>query len=485
MSNKIGSFVLVCMTLLLVSCHADLNVHYKSGVTANNMWENESDATAAVYGTYRQFRATYATAYAFWGEYRTGLWGAGNDGSESYRDEIYLNKISASNSFCNWGQLYTTINDCNLILKYTPNIHFTDEDKKKQVLANAYYVRAFCYYWIARLWGDAPILLNGFESDKQDDLFPYRKPVTEVFQQVSDDINEALSLMPAKVKDRNMASSAAINMLKADFHLWMSKVNGKGREALLQAQTAIAAIKSDNDYSLQSEYASVFEKKLNSEIIFAWSFLRDECTGGYPDVFLEAIQNVTSSYHENPVKVGSVRQRCFYTQEYMEFMASDERDTRTKVSYSTYFDAEKKRNQQWINKFAGTWEDGTRIFDSDIIVYRYADVLLFSAEIENALGNSEGAIADLNEIAKRAYRVENYYSKSMSSQEIETKILEERMKEFAAEGKLWWDFIRMGVVFEKVPSLNGRENSKNVLLWPVANGSINSNPNITQTEFDD
>jgi hypothetical protein len=55
------------------------------------------------------------------------------------------------------------------------------------------------------------------------------------------------------------------------------------------------------------------------------------------------------------------------------------------------------------------------------------------------------------------------------------------MKEFAAEGKTWWDFIRFGVVFTKVPGLTGREDEQNVLLWPVNSASINGNPNIKQT----
>ena len=54
------------------------------------------------------------------------------------------------------------------------------------------------------------------------------------------------------------------------------------------------------------------------------------------------------------------------------------------------------------------------------------------------------------------------------------------MNEFAAEGKLWWDFIRLGVVFKKAPYLIGRENELNILLWPVAQTSINKKPNNIQ-----
>ena len=125
--------------------------------------------------------------------------------------------------------------------------------------------------------------------------------------------------------------------------------------------------------------------------------------------------------------------------------------------------------------------NGTRLFDSVIIVYRYADALLLDAEVKLAKNDLAGAANSLNKIAKRAYNKENFYSANVSPQIMLENILIERMKEFGAEGKLWWDYIRMGVVFEKAPYLKGRENEENVLLWPVSQNSINRNPNIKQT----
>lgn len=98
-----------------------------------------------------------------------------------------------------------------------------------------------------------------------------------------------------------------------------------------------------------------------------------------------------------------------------------------------------------------------------------------------AQNNISGAVASLNKIAERAYGKSDFYPSSMSAANLNEAIVTERMKEFAAEGKLWWDFIRLGVVFQKAPYLVGRENEQNVLLWPVSQTSINKNPGITQT----
>src|SRR5690606_11304751 len=322
----------------------------------------------------------------------------------------------------------------------------------------------------------------GFESGQQDDLYPSRDPADKVFAQVRIDLEAANSLMPEGVTDRDMASKAAINLLQADYYLWMAKVRGGGTEALTLAKQAVDAVLGRSGYGLMSDFASVFSSELNQEIVFAWSYVMDEFTGGYPADHLVPLQYISTQYVENPIKVGSHQQWIFLTDAYKAFLSENEQDQRTKVSFETFFDAPKDATFQWINKYAGSWENQTRIFDADIVVYRYADALLMSAEIENALDNLPVAVERLNAIAERAYGVENFYSPSLSPDQLDRAILNERKKEFVSEGKIWWDLIRFGVVFDEVASLAGKENQAHILLWPVHNNSINSNPNIKQTK---
>lgn len=478
---KIKSIIsIVLAAVLLTSCHGDLDITQKSEISANSMWKSESDATSAMYGLYNKFRAAFSSGYVYWGEYRTGLWADGLAGQVD-RDQVYQNQIATNHGYANWADLYTTINLANLIIKYTPNISFSNEDAQNKVLANAYYVRAFCYYWIGRVWGNAPLLLEGFESDQQEGLFPTRQSADEIFKQVGSDIEEALKLIPASVSSRNMASNGSINMLKADYNLWMYKVRNAGDASLNNAATAVNAVLNNSLYSLDKSFANIFKNEQGSEIIFAWSYIQDEYVGGYPGDYLVPSQYVSAEAIENPVKVGSHQQWCFYTDEYKELLSENKEDQRTIVSYETYFDAPKNATFQWINKFAGTWTNGTRIFDADVIVYRYADAVLFDAEIKMAKKDLGGAITALNKIAERAYGTANFYPSSLSANDLNEAIVTERMKEFAAEGKLWWDYIRLGVVFKKAPYLVGRDNELNVLLWPVAQTSINKNPNLTQT----
>ena len=465
---------------MLPSCSKKLEVDLESAITANSMWQDESDAKAAIFGAYTRMREAFSTSYIYWGEYRTGLWGTGLATNAGYSN-TYSNQLNSSHGQANWKNLYTTINDCNLILKYVPEITFTNEQEKNDVLGQAYFIRSFCYYWIARVWGDAPVVLSGFESISQEDLYPSRQPAAEVFAQVEKDLDQALALISEEASQPQTATKSAVYLLQADYYLWMNKVNKAGEQALTKAKTAIDQVVASNKHSLLPEFASVFANELNPEIIFCWRMVTDEATGGYPSDYLVPLQYISASLVENPIKVGSHQQWVFLTQQYKDLLSAESNDQRTKVSFESFFDQGKNDTFQWVNKFAGTWENGTRIFDADLVVYRYADALLLGAEIENALGNSTQALTYLNSIAKRAYGVENKYI-ALTKETLDQAILLERKREFVAEGKLWWDFIRMGVVFDEVESLKDQKDKPNILLWPVHDSSINTNPNIKQTE---
>ena len=465
--------------MLLSACNGDLDIINNSAVSSNSMWQEEGDATAAMYGLYNKFRSSFSEGYMYWGEYRTGLWGDGLTGQTS-RDQVYQNQIPTNHTFADWTNLYTTINDANLILKHAQNIQFKTEESKNEVLANAYFVRAFCYYWIGRIWGDAPLLLDGFESDNQEGLFPTRNPADAIFKQVGEDTNKALTLIPQNI-NKDIASKASISMLKADYDLWMYKVRKSGDSYLKDAADKVNYVLSNSSYALESNYADVFNDNSGKEIIFEWSYIQDEFTSGSTNDYLVPSQYVSNEYINNPIQTGSHQQWCFYTQEYKTFLTSIPTDQRIKESFETFYDSSKNQTFQWINKFKGHWVNNTRVFDSDVIVYRYADAILMDAEIKLAENNITGAIEALNKIAKRAYGQDNYYATTISAAEVKDAIITERKKEFCAEGKLWWDFIRLGVAFSENSYLKGRENEKNVLLWPISQNSINKNPTLKQT----
>ncbi|MCB0646276.1 MAG: RagB/SusD family nutrient uptake outer membrane protein [Saprospiraceae bacterium] len=473
-------FILTGVIFLMSSCENALNVEPKSVITAASMWQSEGDAVAALNGALSQFRVAFANDYIHWGEYRTGHFAEATGSGPNFQD-MWTNTLDAQDAGTNWAAMYRAINDCNLILKYTPDISFSNQKTKDFTLATAHYLRGFLYFYIARVWGDAPVLTTGFESDTQDDLYPSRAPVEEVFNQVKADFEAAIALFPdSSPGTRKSGSRAAALMLKTDYYLWMAKVRNGGSAALNEAKSAIDQVLASTSYQLAGNFSDLFESDENNEFIFSINFARNEFEGGFAADWLVAVQYLNNKgLVENPVRVGSHQQWTTISNPFEDFLFARPTDTRLASTFQIY-NEEGNQRFEWINKFPGEWVDGTRFFTSDIKVYRFAEAILFKAEIENALGNSAAAIAEVNKIAKRAYNVDNYYMVG-SKEAVDAIILDERLREFAAEGKAWWDLIRFGKVFEMVPSLAGKENKQNILLWPVNISSINSNPAIIQT----
>ncbi len=480
----------IFITLVGVNLTSCLNLDYEqsSKIDVNSMWKTDEDCKSAVYGAYGQMRIAFSSAYAYWGDYRTGMW---SSSMALGADITYMcsNTITSSNSGADWTALYKLINLSNLILKYTPDIEFKSETEKGWVLGNAYFLRALSYYYVARVWGDAPLVLTGYESENDPGLYPSKSAAADIYKQVEKDIKEALANMPETLPSgtstHNTASLTSVNMLKADYYMWMAKTQGMDMlSAYSSAQEGLDAVFSNTALSLMSNYADVFDvakKEANTETIFTIHFSKDEYEGGFAKNYLFTASNVVTA-DENLVDDGTIAigteggiaQRVTFDDKYENILYENASDQRAQVTYRVIKPSTK--TYKWINKYVGEWVLGSRYYSSDIIFYRLSDAILLQAELYNDTGFENKAIDELNKIAKRAYGVDNYYP--YGSDDINELILQERIKEFAAEGKLWWDFIRMGVVFKIVPTLTGRENETDVLLWPIHNNAKNKNPNL-------
>ncbi|MFQ7387244.1 MAG: hypothetical protein ACLRM8_06360 [Alistipes sp.] len=49
------------------------------------------------------------------------------------------------------------------MLKYAPGIGMSG-DNMNYCLGNARFIRAYCYFWIARVWGEAPVITTPTEE---------------------------------------------------------------------------------------------------------------------------------------------------------------------------------------------------------------------------------------------------------------------------------------------------------------------------------
>lgn len=483
--KKIGIILVLIIGLAYTGCEDVLERQPYSSITSQNMWLTESDASAGIIAMYNRFRNHFNDQqYLMWFEFRTGFWTIGESGASQW-NEYFFNEPSTSMGSLNWSGFYQIINAANLAIKYIPQIDFGNAARGNTLIAEAYFMRAYTYFALARLWGDVPLVVDPFEAYDEDKLFPPRADVELIFGQIKSDIDEALNHMgDNSPRDRIMVSEAAINMLKADVYLWTARRMNGGAPDLQTSLAAVNSVMDNSNYQLLPDYEQVFRNWRNNEIIFSIYFSIEEGPDQLGWALLLNEGMVPARLHNNPVIVGPRAQWHSLTDHYLDnYVYHTAGDTRAGVLNQDYFDEVDQKRWRWVNKYQGEMVGDLRNHVSETPIYRYAEAILFKAEILNALDRTSEAIVELNKIAERAYGVDNYYSTAMAKQEADEVILHERLIEFGAEAKSWFDIIRFGKEFEIIESLVGRENEYqgNILLLPVAPSTLTRNPSIQQT----
>lgn len=474
------ALILLSITFLLTSCHKDLDIVQNNQLSANNMWKTEADVRSAVFGAYVYVRNSLKTNIMYWGEYRNGLWGPGTFGTlhDAHMSSTVSSTMNATNSYASWTNLYTTINQANLIIRAAQEMDISQE-AKGFALSHGHFIRAYMYFLIGRTWGDAPLALEGFESTEQD-MYLSRAPQAEVFAQVEADLATAQVHVSHMGSNKAIATAAALAMLQADFGLWMYRVQEAGDSYLAAAESAIATLALSPD-RLETNFAKIFDPaaKKGKEIIWALHQEQGESEGGFmrPQLWnssyiLPAHRNTTVPIIEN--------QWWVYTDAYIDLIQENASDQRSAVTYAHGPYGTGNQEVGWANKYVGRVISGTRVLDDDIVMYRYAQAYLLDAEIKYYRSNYSGALASVNVVANRAYGQANHYTDTAPAAVLQA-LVTENLKEFASEGNTWWTLIRTDKVWDYNPSVASQHNKTNILLWPITQSAINRNRNLTQT----
>ncbi len=483
MKNIAYSF-LVCSLLGLTACDDDLLLTPPSSLSVENFFQTPEDAESAVNGMYFQLRSIANGMYLY-GDWRgdhseqTDL-GTGSD--------VMRNTLRDDTGGTDWSGFYRLINDANLILRLVPEIEFVNEDRKNDLLAQAYFVRAWAYFQVVRIWGDAPLLTEGFLSPDQEGIIPLqRDPAGALFTQVKADLDASLSRFPGDaITNRYAASRPAANTLKADVYLWTAKQAGGGSADLNTALEAVNQVVGHPNLQLLPFNTLFRTTSATGSDIF--SLFRDLIEpGGTPwySSYMLQIQNYVSIPEEAKERIPRmVSGARFYAPTQVladQFTANaalgnGEEDLRRGITYQEYdFNGDIRKH---LVKFIGDPGIEANEYTDDYKIYRYADALLMRAEILNALNRTDEAVADLN--LNRNNAGIGDYAGGTSQAEVDDAILLERSVEFAFEGKRWWDLVRNDKAYALVPNLVGRENEQPI-LWPISQNTMALNPNLTQT----
>ncbi|MBQ5701685.1 MAG: RagB/SusD family nutrient uptake outer membrane protein [Alistipes sp.] len=477
--------------MVATSCHGDLNIMQDNKLSASNMWQDATDVKQSTYGIYQRMRSCFVSGTCnvfYWGEVRVGtyMWGSSivNLAHDNDMIGVESSTMNGANSSTNWSALYSTIDQANAVLKYASIVTMSDKDRSFAI-GQASFARAYCYFWAARLWGDVPLNLVPIESVSQPECYPVRAPKAEVYAQIGKDIETALENSANLGSDCYFATRTAVNILKAEYALWMYTNQQGGDSYLTLAKEAIDALDLTNN-ALLSDYSQVFSNsnKKNKEMVFALSNSQAEgLTGGFYPNFWLGNSSVAAAYQNNPVPMKSTQWWGFQPTFMSRLRESRDAkgDSRVPTNLGDGDYGANGQNLTWCNKYVGDQSGAIAIEDCDIPYYRAALGIMLAAEYEYYKKNYTQALAYLNVIAKRAYKKDNYYTDATQAGVL-AALENEYFLEFPAEGVIWWALIRLDTIWNYNNYLKEQKaKNPNILLWPISNSARQKNYKLTQT----
>lgn len=490
--TNIKIFFLAAIASASAACNGDLDIMQDNKLSASNMWKNSTDVIQSTNGIYERMRSNFIQNdinVFYWGEARVGnyMWGPSllSRVQDNNMISVRTSTMSSSTSSAGWSKLYSTIDQANAVLKYAPKVEMTDSERSFAV-GQASFARAYCYFWAARLWGDVPLNLVPIESTTQPETYPERAPKANVYAQIGKDIETAVENSAALGSDKYFATADAVNMLKAEYALWMYSTQNGGDSYLSLAEEALQAIGISSS-NLLPNYSDVFSRtnKCNREVVFAlMNDQKEGLTGGYNIYFCHPSNLIGSQYQNNPVPISST-QWWSYSQEFVDFLdrsKNENHDTRVACNLGEGAYGTAGETVTWPNKFLGDMSKKPVVLDCDLLYYRYALAVMMDAELKYYKKDYNGALASLNLIAKRAYGTDNFYTEA-NRDAVLNALVNEYFLEFPAEGVIWWALIRLDKIWDYNPELKTmKESNPNILLWPITASARNKNHKLTQTE---
>jgi starch-binding outer membrane protein, SusD/RagB family len=479
--------IYICCALglsMATSCKKFLDEKPISTSTDITFWKNENDADKGIAGGYALLRKTLnkANGLAFYayGDLPTDEFSAAN----SYRfDNISAIKWSIAVATAETGDpmmqmrrydsFYSTIDQANRCIKFIPTIpddKFSSATSKNNLLGEAYFLRAFNYFYMTRIWGDVPLVTqSGAIADAVD--IP-RNKAAEILAQCLSDVNMAISLLdwnysnPANRAVR--ANKGAAYALLAHIYAW------QGDYQNCNLTTSKIIDQNFYQYVSRDSYLDIYKGKSNEGIFEIAQSGENEGNVG----------NIANYTLKSPYLTTNTGNAVFsLNTTTLKNLFDDLNDKR----YSKAFALTNSTDPICIKYSNITYVNGQNVIipvaHNNIIIFRLADIKLLKAEALAALNQFDQSRAILNEVRSIA----NAGAWNGADANLFEAVINERGRELFLEGHRFYDLVRLGrktgIIKFGDDKMNKGDFDAGKYYWPIDPALMIINKKLTQTPF--
>lgn len=167
--------------------------------------------------------------------------------NDTYGEYFFWNTINPDDGFAKkwWGRLYDWVFKANVIINRADEsvVKWDSEEDRNKIVAEAMFLRAFAYHFLANMWGDVPLVLEETSSPKFDYV---RDPQLDVYKQCKADLEYAVQWLPSVDKTKGgRANKAAAYHLLSEISLCLEDYSG--------AVNAASQVIDDPNFRLMTE----------------------------------------------------------------------------------------------------------------------------------------------------------------------------------------------------------------------------------------
>lgn len=454
-----------------------------NSITNSETFSSDATATAAVLGIYSDLLYNTVGGNVFASSGMTIFGGISADELNNYNSgniniqQFQLNELISNNTLINsnfWAPAYKDIYLANAVIEGLETSTGVLPETKKILTGEAKFLRAFCHFYLANLFGDVPLIISTSWSSN---YLLGRAPVSQVYQQIIADLKDAQNLLSDDYlrvdnsfysiigAERVRVNRAAATSLLARVYLYVNRYD------LAEVQ-ATSIINNTGYYSLVSNLNNVFKANSTETI---WQLQPTSVntpyttfegnklipnTGANPDYYLTT--QLLSSFES-----GDLRRKSWV-------------DSVLKGTPAvTYYYPKKYKVKTGIANATPT---------EYYTVLRLAEIYLIRAEARAQQNNIKGAISDLNMLRARARPIPTTsmpdplpdLADTLSQVQVLSAVAQERKIELFCEwGHRWLDLKRTNQADVLLGAFKTGWQSTDK-LWPIPVTELQKDPNLSQ-----
>lgn len=522
---KTHKILFLLIGLSMIGC-SDLEENPQGLLAPEGFFQSTDDIQSAVNATY-----AHALNEQVWGRklsnalmLRSDMAAFRPTGTTARRVEMDTHTITDDNEmvYDPWNRIYRGIAAANQAISGAELVD-VPADEKNPVVAQAYFMRAFYYFHLVRLFGDVPYLTEPVTASTAEAMASISKtPAADVYAGIISDLEFAEANLPNQQATRTLPSKGAAKSYLALVYLTRAGTNGTADFQLAYNKAKeVIDNKGTYGYDLDSDFQNLFNADVidsSPEPIFSLDYNAVEASDNAYDQ-IAPMTGIRNNYRFgagnggwaqvvpeitvwNTWPSGDYRRAVSFDDKAI-FLGDHDNDANTpdepyEVNYTDFGTADGSEHGQALPRpfiakyyrFPGTFARGAvRATSHNVSMLRYAELLLIAAEAAVEINNNAAATQYINEVRTRARAGGSWvndYSDNATPANISgtvtvNDVLEERRFELAFECKRWYDIARRKIGAQAFgPSgLELRpEFSDSDYLTPIPITAINSNPNL-------